>query len=74
MFIELKKYKDEKRMFNIVIDKNELKPIFSSNKRYTLFIPTSDLEVTSFEKISLFQDIVLTLLKKYLEKFFNTIK
>lgn len=74
MFIELKKYKDEKRMFNIVIDKNELKSILDSNKRYTLFIPTSDLEVTSFEKISLFQDIVLTLLKKYLEKFFNTIK
>lgn len=71
IFIALKKYKDEKRMFNISLTQDVLREIISKDGRYTLFIPEDELWVISFTKVSHFEDIIIALLKKYLDKRYN---
>ncbi|MDG6913094.1 MAG: DEAD/DEAH box helicase family protein [Nitrososphaerota archaeon] len=65
LFLELQRYKAERGWHQLLIDRDILRPILSARSWYRLLVPPSELEFTTFEKTEVWQEMALTLLKKY---------
>ncbi|MGR3318886.1 MAG: DEAD/DEAH box helicase family protein [Candidatus Anammoxibacter sp.] len=74
VYFELQKYKNERCYYNLNLNKETLSRLFDKEDWYVLYIPEEDLEFTSFEQVRLWQDIVITLLKKYCDRYYNAKK
>uniref|UniRef100_A0A7C3RIK8 DEAD/DEAH box helicase n=1 Tax=Dictyoglomus thermophilum TaxID=14 RepID=A0A7C3RIK8_DICTH len=82
IYSEILNYKVTKGMFNLFIDKYVLKQIVRS-KKYKIFISESPgfeieingskhkLKITSFEGIKKIHDLILVILKDYIQKFYR---
>lgn len=70
IFLEIQNYKADKNFNNIHITKEILQVIIGKNSWYNIFIPEDQLEFTSFEKVVVWEELVVVLLKKYIEQFF----
>ncbi|MBN1415649.1 MAG: DEAD/DEAH box helicase family protein [Bacteroidales bacterium] len=71
VFFELQKYKNERSWYNISIRKEMLQELFFVNNWYTLYIPKEELELSNFEQTFIWQEIVTTLSKNYVDKVYN---
>ena len=71
VFIEMEKYKFDKNWNNLSISLEELKNIINAKSWYTLFIPNQELEINSFSQVATWENLVISLLKKYTEKYYN---
>lgn len=71
IYFELQKHKNERCYYNLNIDKNILALLLVRTDWYELYIPPEELEFTSFEKVRMWQEIAVTLLKKYCNHFYN---
>lgn len=71
VYEDLLEYKNQKKYFNLTIEKSYLIEILKLKGWYTLLIPKAILEVNSFDKISRIRDIATMLLKNYLDRFFK---
>lgn len=74
VFFEIERYKNEKAWYNLSITKRSLIDLMKyslSFSWYTLYIPPQDLEFNNFENFRMWQDIVVALLKKYCEFYYN---
>src|SRR5690606_2282366 len=60
-----------KHWYNLSLNIEELKTISYSKDWYKIFIPKSELELRSFEQVRIWEELVIALLKKYIEKFYN---
>ncbi|MGR3318297.1 MAG: hypothetical protein ACUZ8O_07415 [Candidatus Anammoxibacter sp.] len=77
VYFELQKYKNERCYYNLNLNKETLAALFNKKNGenwYVLYIPEQDLDFTSFEQVRLWQDIVITLLKKYCDRYYNAKK
>lgn len=64
-------YKITKGMFNLLIDKEVLRQIILS-KKYKIFVSeSSGLKITSFDGIEKLHDLILMVLKDYIQKFYR---
>jgi hypothetical protein len=70
-FIEIEKYKFDKGWNNLSISLEDLKNIINAKSWYTLFIPKQELEMVSFSQVATWESLVISLLKKYTEKYYN---
>jgi len=82
IYSDIANYKISKGMFNLLIDKEVLKQIIFS-KRYEIFIVESSglkienngskptLKITSFDGIKKLHDLILMVLKDYIQKFYR---
>jgi hypothetical protein len=71
LFLELQRYKYEKAWYNLSFSKEKIEFILKLANWYFLKVPSSDMQFDSFNKVYLWQEIALTLMKKYLERFYN---
>ena len=71
VFFELERFKAEKHWYNLSISMDNLKTIINNNNWYSLLIPKSQLELRSFEQVKIWEELVIALLKKYTENFYN---
>ena len=71
IFNELENFKNEKYYFNISLCKDNLHKILQSKGWYLLIIPKSQLLVDSIEKLALYTDFAIMVLKNYIEKFYK---
>lgn len=71
VFIEMEKYKFDKNWNNLSISLEELKNIINAKSWYTLYIPNQELEINSFSQVATWENLVISLLKKYTEKYYN---
>jgi len=74
MYFELQKFKNERSWYNVSFSKQDLIDLLKDQSWYTLFIPQSELKLTNFEKVFMWQDIALTLLKSYFDRTYNYLK
>ena len=80
IFKELVEYKNLKKMWNIIITQNAIQDILGKNSDclYKILIPKNDLNVfrtNDFQKqITFIEDISITILKKYLYKYYYRYK
>ena len=71
---ELQRMKNERAWFNLAIERNQIKELLSRDDWYTLTIPPEELDIQkahSFKKIRTWQEMVISLLKKYTERFYT---
>ena len=71
VFFTIERYKIEKHWYNLSISKEALKEIINTKDWYNLLIPKSELELKSFSQTLIWEELVISLLKKYVEKFYN---
>ena len=74
IWLELEKYKNEKQRHNVIIKKEKLYDLLKNNEWYKIFIPEENLKVKKFSDIHRLQNIAVTLLKKYFDKFYSVKK
>lgn len=71
IWFELERHKRDKAYYNIVFSPQDLRALFNSSWWYELFIPPGYLDFRSMEQRLLWQDIVIHLLKGYLDRFYQ---
>lgn len=74
IFFEIENYKFDKGWTNLSITLQDLKNIIQSKSWYNLFIPKAEMLSNKFSQILVWENIVIALLKKYTEKYYNNKK
>lgn len=62
---------NEKAWYNLSFSKENIESILKLSSWYILKAPKSDMEFDNFNKVYIWQEMALTLMKKYLERFYN---
>ena len=70
VYLEMQDFKAEKSWYNLNLSVEDIKEIFQHNDWYDLYIPKEDLHLSSFSVFDRTYDIIISLLKKYCEKFY----
>lgn len=71
LLFEALRFKNEKSWHNLQIHKNALVELFQHSDWYTLKLPKVTWQADDhFEKVILWQELALVLLKKYCERFY----
>ncbi|MGB4585475.1 MAG: DEAD/DEAH box helicase family protein [Rectinemataceae bacterium] len=71
LYFEVERFKAERGWYNFNISRTAIRELLSDTTWYELLIPSSELELGSFSRISLWQEIASALLKKYAERFYS---
>lgn len=69
LYFGLAQYKNEKAWYNLQLDRHTIPALLADPSWYRLLIPADLLEVRDFERVRVWQDIALALLKKYVERY-----
>ena len=70
----LQQMKNEKAWFNLNIDRQQIIELLSVDSWYTLYMPPEELDCTkigAFKQVCHWQEIAVSLLKKYAERYYN---
>lgn len=70
IYLEIQNFKAEKGYFNLAISQEELKSILENVSWYNLLITPDKLQFNAYNNIFIWQEIAITLLKKYIEQFY----
>lgn len=71
VFFELVRFKNERSRYNLNISKERLRELILTHGWYEILIPDADIEPSSFTNFARCQEIVIALLKKYCDRFYN---
>ena len=71
LYFELERFKAERGWYNLNLKRENIAPLLIDQTWYQLLIPAEELAFDSFEKVRLWQDIALSLLKKYTERYYT---
>ncbi len=74
LYFELERFKAERGWFNLNLTRAGVADLLADQSWYRLLIPEAELEVGSFERVRLWQEIALALLKKYVERYYTYCK
>jgi hypothetical protein len=70
LYFELERFKAERGWHNLNLSRKAIEELLADQSWYWLLIPTEELAFDSFEKIRLWEEIALSLLKKYTERYY----
>ena len=71
LYFELERFKAERGWYNLNLTRDGLTGLLANQTWYQLLIPAEELACNSFEKVRLWEDISLSLLKKYTERYYT---
>ena len=71
LYFELERFKAERGWYNLNLTPDGLARLLADQSWYQLLIPAEEVACDSFEKIRLWEDISLSLLKKYTERYYT---
>jgi hypothetical protein len=71
LYFELERFKAERGWHNLNLTREGLHPLLVDQSWYRLLIPAEEMVFDSFEKIRLWEEIALSLLKKYAERYYT---
>jgi hypothetical protein len=74
IYWELQDFKNDRAWFNLSLERDNLVKLLLDDSWYTLFIPADELQPTRFERVRLWQEIAVVLLKKYADAFYKAKK
>ncbi len=74
LYFELERFKAERGWFNLNLTRAGIAELLADQSWYRLLIPEVELEFGSFERVRLWQEIALSLLKKYVERYYTYCK
>lgn len=71
IYFEIQKFKNERSWYNVNLSIEALKDILNNQDWYTLFIPSSELEFSDYNKVKLWHELAVALLKSFIERLYN---
>jgi hypothetical protein len=71
LYFELERFKAERGWYNLNLARPQISALLTDQTWYRLLIPEQELAFDSFERVRLWQDIALALLKKYTERYYT---
>jgi hypothetical protein len=71
LYFELERFKAERGWYNLNITRQGVEDLLADQSWYLLLIPPEELAFDSFERVRLWQEIALALLKKYVERYYT---
>lgn len=71
LYFELERFKAERGWYNLNLTRQAVSDLLADQSWYQLMIPAEELEFDSFERVRLWQEIALALLKKYTERYYT---
>lgn len=71
IYFELQHFKNERGWYNLSLSQQLLQDLFKQPDWYILYIPKDELAFTDFTRVRRWQEIVVALLKKYCERYYN---
>jgi len=70
LYCELERYKAERGYHNLTVPRRAIQALLGDPSWYRLLIPAEELEFTGFAQVRLWEEIALSLLKKYMDRFY----
>ncbi len=71
IYFELERFKAERGWYNLNLTPDGLAELLADQSWYQLLIPAEELACDSFEKVRLWEEIALSLLKKFTERYYT---
>jgi hypothetical protein len=71
LYFELERFKAERGWYNLNMTHEGAAQLLADQSWYRLLIPAEELMFDSFEKVRLWEEIALALLKKYTERYYT---
>jgi len=71
LYFELERFKAERGWYNLNMTRDGIRTLLRDRSWYVLQIPSEELAVDSYERVRLWEDIALSLLKKYTKRYYN---
>ncbi len=67
----MERFKAERGWYNLNLTQQGIEALLADQSWYQLLIPDEELAFTSFEKVRLWEEIALSLLKKYTVRYYT---
>ena len=71
LYFELERFKAERGWYNLNISRQAIDSLLGDPSWYRLQIPAEELLADSYEKVRIWEEIALALLKKYIERYYT---
>ncbi len=71
IFFELKHLKSERGWHNLCLSRDAIRDLLDHPDWYRLYIPPEELALNRFERVRMWQEIALALLKKYCDRYYK---
>ena len=71
IYFELERFKAERGWYNLNLTRQGIEALLNDQNWYRLQIPAEELAGDSFEKVHLWEEIAVALLKKYIERYYT---
>jgi len=71
LYFELERFKAERGWHNLNLTREGLPPLLADQSWYRLLIPPEEVAFDSFGKVRMWEEIALSLLKKYTERYYT---
>ena len=71
IYFELERFKAERGWYNLNLTQQGIESLLADQSWYCLQIPAEELAFDSFEKVRLWDEIAVSLLKKYTERYYT---
>ena len=71
IYLSALRYKRKNALYNLEIDREQVKELLSKTDWYQLYLPGAVLEFRNFSDVALWQEIATNLVLKYIKKFYN---
>ena len=71
LYFELERFKAERGWYNLNLTHSGIEALLAEQSWYRLQIPAEELKFDKYEKVALWDEIALALLKKYTERFYT---
>ena len=68
---EMQRFKNERSWHNLNLSRSHIAGLLSQPDWYRLYIPKEELEITNFSQVRRWQEISLTLLKKFCDRYYK---
>lgn len=71
LFFDLERFKAERGWHNLNLTRSGITALLQDTSWYQLLIPASELLCDSFDKVRIWQEVALALLRKYVERYYT---
>ncbi|MGA2492875.1 MAG: DEAD/DEAH box helicase family protein [Roseiarcus sp.] len=71
LYFELERFKAERGWYNLNLSADGIADLLADQSWYQLLIPAEELACDSYEKVRLWEEIALSLLKKFTERYYT---
>lgn len=71
LYFELERFKAERGWYNLNLTRDGIRDLLADQSWYRLLIPADELAFDNFDRVAVWEEIALALLKKYTERYYT---